>query len=449
MARALSGETQQRTVILASTSGSAGAAGAAQLARTLPGPVDAVIVLGDMAGAEVNGPVLVPWSNSQVVAPSRLRNTLSQSLTGQAALSPGTPSLAGQFAHLAFPMAASEQAPFGAHHEPAVLVSASGERPPAPSEPTSLARISSLGRAVLQSVNALGGGPTVPAPASYLELGGKLIPGWAVRLLVLALILPVLMTTIDGVARARRRGHRPLRWTAWVLAAALPFALVEVVVVLARLAGLIGAAPSGPVSAGAIPLRGGGIATLAIGACVLAGGFLALRPLVIRLARSRGSGTEGALPNAGGSAAVLLVLCICSLAIWVSNPFAAALLVPALHIWLWAVAPELRLRPAVLAALLLAGLAPPALTVVYYAVTLGLDPLHAVWNGVLLLGGGTVGPLTALEWSAVLGCAVSATLIAIRSARAPRPEDLPVTIRGPVSYAGPGSLGGTESALRR
>jgi hypothetical protein len=158
---------------------------------------------------------------------------------------------------------------------------------------------------------------------------------------------------------------------------------------------------------------------------------------------------EGALPNAGGSAAVLLVLCICSLAIWVSNPFAAALLVPALHIWLWAVAPELRLRPAVLAALLLAGLAPPALTVVYYAVTLGLDPLHAVWNGVLLLGGGTVGPLTALEWSAVLGCAVSATLIAIRSARAPRPEDLPVTIRGPVSYAGPGSLGGTESALRR
>src|SRR5205085_8146058 len=220
-------------------------------------PVDAVIVLGDMAGTEVSGPVLVPWSNTQVVAPPRLRNTLSRSLTGQAALSPGTPSLPGQFAHLAFPMAPSEQAPFGAHHEPAVLVSASGERAPGPNEPTSLARIGSLGRAVLQSVNALGGGPEVPAPSAYLELGGKLIPGWAVRLLVLALIIPVLMTTIDGVARARRRGHRLLRWTAWVLAAALPFALVEAVVVLARLAGLIGAAPSGPVGAGAVPLRGG------------------------------------------------------------------------------------------------------------------------------------------------------------------------------------------------
>jgi hypothetical protein len=346
-------------------------------------------------------------------------------------------------------MAASEQAPFGAHREPAVLVSVSGERPPAPNEPTSLARIGSLGRTVLQAVNALGGGPQAPPPSSYLELGGKLIPGWAVRLLVLALILPVLMTTIDGVARARRRGHRPLRWTVWVLAAAVPFALVEAVVLCSRLAGLIGAAPSAPVSAGAVPLRGGGIAVLAIGACVIAGGFLALRPLAVRLARLRGGDAVGVLPSPGGSAALLLVLCVCSLAIWVGNPFAAALLVPALHLWLWVVAPELRLRPVVLAVLLLVGLAPPALAAVYYAITLGLDPLHAVWNGVLLLGGGAVGPLRALAWSAFLGCAVSAVLIAIRSARQPRLEELPVTIRGPVSYAGPGSLGGTKSALRR
>ena len=29
--------------------------------------------------------------------------------------------------------------------------------------------------------------------------------------------------------------------------------------------------------------------------------------------------------------------------IWVTNPFAAALLIPALHIWLFALAPELRM----------------------------------------------------------------------------------------------------------
>jgi hypothetical protein len=28
-------------------------------------------------------------------------------------------------------------------------------------------------------------------------------------------------------------------------------------------------------------------------------------------------------------------------------------------------------------------------------------------------------------------------------------DDFEITIRGPMSYAGPGSLGGTESALRR
>jgi hypothetical protein len=42
------------------------------------------------------------------------------------------------------------------------------------------------------------------------------------------------------------------------------------------------------------------------------------------------------------------------------------------------------------------------------------------------------------------------TLIALRALRQPRSAPTPpVSVRGPVSYAGPGSLGGTESALRR
>jgi hypothetical protein len=49
----------------------------------------------------------------------------------------------------------------------------------------------------------------------------------------------------------------------------------------------------------------------------------------------------------------------------------------------------------------------------------------------------------------VAGCALSLVLIAARSVRAAAPQEQPVTIRGPVTYAGPGSLGGTKSALRR
>jgi hypothetical protein len=39
--------------------------------------------------------------------------------------------------------------------------------------------------------------------------------------------------------------------------------------------------------------------------------------------------------------------------------------------------------------------------------------------------------------------------IALSALREPRAEPVPVTVRGPITYAGPGSLGGTKSALRR
>jgi hypothetical protein len=68
---------------------------------------------------------------------------------------------------------------------------------------------------------------------------------------------------------------------------------------------------------------------------------------------------------------------------------------------------------------------------------------------VLLLAGGDVGVLAALEWSVVLGCVASVAVIAVQAARQNRPEQARVTVRGPITYAGPGSLGGTKSALRR
>jgi hypothetical protein len=99
--------------------------------------------------------------------------------------------------------------------------------------------------------------------------------------------------------------------------------------------------------------------------------------------------------------------------------------------------------------LVLAGLALPLLVAAEYALTLGLNPLQAAWSWVLLLGGGGYGLLSAVEWGLFFGCAVSVISIATSALREPRPEAVPVTIRGPITYAGPGSLGGTKSALRR
>jgi hypothetical protein len=450
MARVVSGESLQHTVVLASTTGSVGAVGAARLARNLPRPVDTVIVLGDLAGATAHGPVIVPWSDGQPVAPPMLRNTVASALGAQAGLGAGGTGVFGQIAHLAVPMTPSEQGPFGSAGEAAVLLSVSGERGPSANEPTSLNQITALGRTVLQSITAIDAGQPLPSPSSYLLFSGKTIPAWAIRLLVLMLIIPVLVATVDGLARARRRGHSIFRWSAWVLSSAIPFALVVAVVVIARATGLI-VAPSAPVGGGAVPLHAGQIAALVGMACLVVAGLVWLRRLVIWLVGPgpRELDVESGAYGPGAAAAVLLVMCLVALVMWLANPFAALLLIPALHLWMWIVVPDVRLPAPVTALLFLAGIAAPVVLAVAYATTLGLGPFEAAWSWVLLLAGGGVGVVTALEWSLVFGCTFSVIAIAVQTAREPRPEDAPVTIRGPVTYAGPGSLGGTESAIRR
>lgn len=467
LARDLAAQTQQRTIVLASTSARIGAAGAAQLARTLPGPIDAVIVLGDMAGTEVRSPIVDPWSDSQLVAPALLRSTVASAISDQANVNPTDESLGGQFLHLAFPLAAGEQRPFADSGEPAVLVSTSGARVPAADEPTSPAQIMGFGRAVLAAVAALDAGPNMPAPSSYLSWHGELIPAWAIRLLVLALIAPVLLATIDGLARARRRGYRVVRWVLWVLSACVPFALASLAVVGLHLTGAIDAAPPGPVGGDAITVAGRATAIL-IGLAVLIAAAFAVRWWVGRHvwppppttepapaepinghSRRRRAELPGDAASPGAAAAFLLVMCIVALVIWVKNPFAAALVVPALHLWMWIVAPEQRLRAPWAILLFLIGLVPGVLAAYYYAAVLGLGPAPAAWNAVLMLAGGDVSLTAALEWSVVLGCVVSLALMIVRIMRQPRPAEAPVTTRGPITYAGPGSLGATRSVLRR
>ena len=256
LARVLAGETQQRSLMLVSTSGTIGASGAKQLAGSLAGKQDdAVIVLGDLAGARVTEPLIVPWSDAAVVAPPLLRNTLAAAVSAQAGLTSGSSGIVAQFAHLAIPLTTTEQGPFGTYDIPAVLLSVSGNRAPAGNEPTDADSVAGSGQAVLEAVDALNGGPAVPAPSAYLIVGGKIVPAWAVRLLVLALIAPVLFTMIDALARVRRRGHSVIRWVLWVLAGAVPFVLAFALIALASLTGWLDATPPGPVGAGGVRLE--------------------------------------------------------------------------------------------------------------------------------------------------------------------------------------------------
>jgi hypothetical protein len=167
-------------------------------------------------------------------------------------------------------------------------------------------------------------------------------------------------------------------------------------------------------------------------------------------------GAPRSVPDGGApaaAAAIGVLLGALAVAVWIVNPYTALLLVPAVHLWLLATVPEVRLPRLGNLALVAAGLVPFVFVTTYYASEVGLDPLELVWAAVMVLSGGYAGPLGVLAWSAILSCGIGAALVAARKRRPPRDDgdDGPpdVSIRGPLTYAGPGSLGGTKSALRR
>jgi hypothetical protein len=448
LARVFNGRTLHKTLVLASTSGgSGGAAGAAELADHLPGTVDAVLVLGDMAGRRERRPMVVPWSDDMGIAPLQLRFTAESAVEQETGLHAGQPGPMSQFARLAFPLTVGEQGRLAAAGLPAVLLSRSGERGPASENAVSPTRMGQMGRAALRSITALDArGEAGRAPRAELYMARKVIPGWAVRLVVGALILPVLLAAVDAMARGRRRRHPLGMWLTWVLAGALPFAAAALFAYLLRVVGLAPAIPPAAAPATAVPVDAGVAAMLAGIALVLVVGWLALRPLALHLAAVRGDPS-----SPGAAAALMLVLVAVTVAIWLVNPFAAALLLPALHAWLLVTAPEIRMRRGAALGTVALTLLPGAIVVLYYMLSLGIGPIELPWYAVTLAVGGQLGLAGAVAWCLLLGCLASVVVIVdARGGLSPpeEPEPRP-TIRGPMSYAGPGSLGGTKSALRR
>lgn len=443
LARVFEGRTLRKTLVLISTSGgSGGAAGAARAAGRLSS-VDGVLVLGDLAGDDVRRPVVVPWSNDPTIAPPSLRSTAGTAVRQETGLRPGSPGLLAQFAHLAFPYAPGEQGQILAAGLPAVLISVSGERGPGNAGVAGADRFGQFGRAALRALTALDGGAGAPAPPrAELLAAGKLLPGWAVRLVVGALVLPALLAAIDGFARMRRRRHPVGMWIVWVGASALPFALALGFAWLLTAIGLTAAAPPAAAPAEAAEMGIGGLAALACVTMVAVISWLVLRPAVLRAA-----GVRGDPASPGAAAALALVLVATVAAVWVFNPFAAALLLAPLHGWMLLAAPEVRVRRAVALGLVALTLLPVALVALFYALTLGAGPLQLVWGALLAAVGGQVGLPGALAWSLLAGCLAAMLAIVLRKRLREPVAPGPIT-RGPITYAGPGSLGGTESALR-
>ena len=451
LARVFATRETKRTIVLASTSGgSGGDAGAAQLAAELKVPLDAVIVLGDLASKHERPPLVVPFSDGSGSAPLQLQRTVDDAIANQIGTDPGAPSTLGALAHLAYPLTVGEQGVLNAGGIPAVLVQVSGEQgPSSPRAGVSMERLEGFGRSVLSAVDALDAAPDVShSMQTGLLLQRQTMPAWVLRLLVLTLLLPPAVAVADGLARLRRRREPVGRWVLWTLTCSLPFFSCALLVYLLAWLGILGAAPAVATLPGAMPFAGKAVA--AVTAVVLT--FAVAWPLWGALVRRLGWGVRPDPAVAGLS--MLLVALPLALLVWLRNPLTALLAVPALHLWLVLASPEIRpRRRAASLALLALGLLPLALLVLFYAHQLRLGPGDAMWMAVLLLAGGHVGLAGATSWSVALGCAAAALILAVRSQQpelGPQMADLhEVTIRGPMSYAGPGSLGGTESALRR
>ncbi len=274
-----------RTVILASTSGgSGGDAGAEHLLGELHGPIDAAIVLGDVAGTRSRMPSVMPFSDGFGSAPLQLQRTVVGAIAQAAGSDPGEPSTAGALAHLTLPLTVGEQGVLDAGGLPAVLVQVSGERGPPANQPVSEERLEGYGRGVLSAVDALDTAPAISATMQTgIPLQRKIVPAWAVRLLAATLLFGPLLMAGDGIARLRRRRERLGRWILWSLACGLPFFLS---VLFARVLGLldiIRAAPSIPVLPSALPLTGAGAGALVAVLLVLLLGWLSWPVLMRRL----------------------------------------------------------------------------------------------------------------------------------------------------------------------
>ena len=112
-----------------------------------------------------------------------------------------------------------------------------------------------------------------------------------------------------------------------------------------------------------------------------------------------------------------MVFEVLAVLVWLSNPYASLLVLPALHLWLGALLLRRplfarRARPLLGVLLTLAGLIPLGLVLAYYASAFGMGPLELLHAVVMFVAAGGLGAWGLLAWSIALGC-LAAILLAV------------------------------------
>jgi Peptidase family M28 len=392
----------QHTLVFVATDGGAfGDVGARRFAESHPGHIVAAVALNSLGSA--GRPRLVLIGAGPRLASPGFVETAAQRVVEQTGRRPQHPGALAQLVDLAFPFTLHEQGPLLARGIPALTLTSGGERPPDAftDQPGRLdqVRLAELGRATQQLVRWLDAGAELaPGTARYVYFGPRVLPGWAIELVLLAVLLPFLLSAVDLFARCRRR-HIPLTPALRSYRSRAGFWLW--VAILFELFALIGVWPSAP----AVPLPPDSspatswpvIGVLAF--VLLAGlGWLVSRP------RLSPRGPVSATEELAGGTGALLALAVVALLVVATNPFALIFLLPSLHAWLWL--PNVRPRPIwKRLAVLAIGFLGPLLLLASFSLRYGLG-LDTPWYLAELTATGYVGvPALAIAvgWLAAAG----------------------------------------------
>jgi Peptidase family M28 len=417
------------TIVFLSTDGGAfGELGAAHFASD-PAYRDHIVAVVNLDSLASGSPPRLRLSGDRPRSPAAsLVQTAAARIVEQTGSEPDRPSALEQLIDLGFPFSFFGQAPFVAEGVPAVTLGTGGDRPPPPftdaTERLNAVRLDQLGRSAQALLGSLDQGLEVTSGApSYVYVGRRIVPGWAVELVLIAALFPVLACTVDLFARLRRR-RIPLAPALRSFRSRL--ALWLFIGLVFWLLGVAGAWPEGAPR----PLDPQGVPATtwpALGLGVLAG-VAAVAWLVTRerlLPRRAVTDAE----ELAGYTASLLALSVLSLVVIATNAFALVFLLPSLHAWLWL--PQIRRRRAgVRAAVYAVGLAGPLALLSEFAWRFGLG-FDAPWYLLTLVAVGYVDVaaiLTFLAWAAA-----AAQLAALSARRyAPYPSAAERPPRGPL-----------------
>lgn len=199
LASAFGSARHAKTLVLGSTDGGEGAAGAEELLDSYPAAdrIEAVVTLSGANGDERTALEVLSESSGPQSTSAQLVETARAAVRSETGrqVEPQGP-LAGFF-DLAFPGGEGGQAELIAAGFDAIGIEGGNA--------------DELGRVAFRLVSALDAAPRTPihGPAAWIELSGSLVPGWLLALLAVALLLPSAAAATDSLMRGRRRIRFP------------------------------------------------------------------------------------------------------------------------------------------------------------------------------------------------------------------------------------------------